>query len=234
MIPRTLAILRFRSIATPAPEDWLTSRAVPEERFDEALGWLLRKDWRPLSVRLLVKGLQAHETLPERSFLLTFDGGCRTILTHGLPILRRYRFPAAVFISTDFVGREATFEGHEEPVTVCTWDELMLLDRNDIAVQSQGVGRRRFARLDALQQEQEATESKKAIESRMRRRVDLFAYPQGNARVDPVAAKMLRLAGYRAALALGETVNTIPGADPFRLARISMGPESDIEAVLES
>src|SRR5688500_6844604 len=117
------------------------------------LGWLYKQQWPVLSAAELLAGLEEPETLPERAALITFDGASRTVLGDGLDILRRYRFPAITFVPTGFVGEQVTLDGLDDPMTVCTWEELRQLERHDVSVQSMGVGRRRLSRLDPIQQE---------------------------------------------------------------------------------
>jgi peptidoglycan/xylan/chitin deacetylase (PgdA/CDA1 family)/SAM-dependent methyltransferase len=61
----------------------------------------------------LVKGL-AEGNLPRRSVAVTFDDGYAGVLHHALPILERWKIPAAVFLSTGSLGAKAEF----------WWDEL--------------------------------------------------------------------------------------------------------------
>lgn len=43
---------------------------------------------------------------------VTFDDGYRDVYEHGLPLLRRYAVPAAVFVATDFIDRQTPL-GHD-------------------------------------------------------------------------------------------------------------------------
>jgi peptidoglycan/xylan/chitin deacetylase (PgdA/CDA1 family) len=231
--PRTIAVLRFRVIAAPTAESWLASDVLPVERLDEILGWLYQRRWPVLTAAELVAGLEDPETLPERATLITFDGASRTVLDEALGVLRRYRFPAVAFVPTGFVGEQVTLDGLDDPMTVCTWEELRQLERHEVSVQSMGVGRRRLSRLDPAQQEREAADSRDAIRVHVGRPADFFAYPHGDLGRDPeVTMKVVRLSGYRAAFALGGGLNELPGANPYRLARIRVAADTDLSREL--
>lgn len=231
---RTLAVLRFGTVAKPNEESWLSTNILSVEKFDELLGWLHREGrWKALTAEELVDGLEERAELPERALLITFDGGCRSLLDLGLRVLRKYRCPAMTFVPTDFVGRRVTLDGIDDPITVCTWEELRVLERNDVSIQSQGIGRRRFSRLDQVRQAREVSESREAIRVHVGRPASLFAYPQGDLGKEPEATERLVAdAGYTAAFAMGGRVVSLPSADRFRLTRIPVGPETDVRAAL--
>jgi peptidoglycan/xylan/chitin deacetylase (PgdA/CDA1 family) len=201
--------------------------------FDELLNWLFHGRWLVLSAAQVVRGVEHPDLLPARAALLTFDGACRTVLDNALPILRKYRFPAVTFVPTDLVGRTVALDGLDDPISVCTWEDLQHLDGNEISVQSNGVTHRRFFGLDPAQQEREAVASCEAIEAHVGRPPKLFAYPHGDPGNDPAGtARILELAGYRGAFLVGGGVNKLPGADRYRLARIAVGPDTDLGSVL--
>ena len=228
---RTLTVLRFRSIGAPTLDDWLTSDRVPPKRLEEMLSWLFKMRWQGITAQQLVHGLELSSLLPERPLMVTFDGVCRTVLEVAVPILRRFRVPAIGFVATDLVGRTVELEpGSGQTTTLCTWEELQQLSGSDVSIQSMGVSYRRFSSLEPAEQEREAAASKEAIEARLGRPVQLFAYPRGSPGHDADdAIQVLRRAGYRAAFSLGGAANPLPATNPFRLARIPMGFETDLE-----
>jgi hypothetical protein len=67
----------------------------------------------------------------------------------------------------------------------------------------------------------------------MDRSMEIFAYPYGDFGTDrEVVDAALRDAGFRAACRYGGSV-TVPGADDhFRLPRLAMGPDSNLEEIL--
>jgi peptidoglycan/xylan/chitin deacetylase (PgdA/CDA1 family) len=64
--------------------------------------WLSRHA-RLLSVDDLVTLLQDGDPLPRRAVVVTLDDGFRNNYLEALPVLRRYRVPAAVYVITGFV-----------------------------------------------------------------------------------------------------------------------------------
>lgn len=235
MSERMLAVLRFRRIDTPASRNWLTSRAISEEAFSQHLRDFRTGGWEVIGAGDLLCGLTDAGTLPDRAILLTIDGPYRSLLRFALPVLRSYRFPAVLFVPSGFVGRKAALETQGEEDEICTWNDLKYVAGQDLSVQSQGVTNRGFFGLEAAEQEREAAASRAALEATLGSPVELFAFPRGDAGPNPAAgAEIVRRAGYRAAFVLGGGVNRLPGAHPYRLARITIGPDTDLSRELGS
>jgi peptidoglycan/xylan/chitin deacetylase (PgdA/CDA1 family) len=229
-----LAILGYHHIGPRgdggAPTRWHLS--VPT--FERHLALLRGGGWRVIGVDALVRGLTRGDALPRNGVLLTFDDCHRSLRSVALPRLQRFGYPAVAFAPTDFVGATNAYDrayAPEEPL--CDWTELAELEAAGVSVQSHSATHRGLSWLTAAEQEEELRRSKAAIEARLSKRVDVFALPYGDDKVDPTAlALMYRSAGYRAACLFGGGVNPLPLADPYRLERIAIEESTDLESVL--
>lgn len=65
--------------------------------------------YRMISLQELEETSLAERPLPPRACLVTFDDGWRDNYTIAYPILRRLGIPAAVFITTDYIGTQKRF-----------------------------------------------------------------------------------------------------------------------------
>lgn len=74
---------------------------------------IIRKHFRPMSLLDLSEAL-AHDSLPDRGVVVTFDDGYIDNFTQALPILEENRIPATIFVST----------GNIESGREFWWDEL--------------------------------------------------------------------------------------------------------------
>jgi peptidoglycan/xylan/chitin deacetylase (PgdA/CDA1 family) len=77
---------------------------VTPAQFEAQLDWLARNHYRVLRLGDLTGFLAGREPLPQRSVVITIDDGYESVHRHAFPLLRKYGFPATVFIYTDFVG----------------------------------------------------------------------------------------------------------------------------------
>ena len=233
MNPRTLAILAYHKVG-PAPGGWETWNYVPEETFAGHLRCLRGGAWEVIGLAALLRGLAAPEALPARAAVLTFDDGYRSLFTAAVPWLGRFGYAAVAFVPTDFIGGHNTFDAGVEPQErICDWDDLRALERAGVAVQSHGASHRPFSGLDAAGRAAELARSRAALEEGLGRRVEVFCYAYGDEGPDrDEVAEALRRAGYRAACLYGGGPNRVPVANPYRLTRLAVGPDTDLEEAL--
>src|SRR5262249_4055328 len=135
-----------------------------------------------------------------------------------------------MFVPTAFIGRHNNFDADNEPEeAICGWEELRELERCGVSVQSHGVSHRAFSGLSAAEQEQEILRSKAALEDGLGKPVEVFSYAYGDCGPEPEAARsMLERTGYRAACLYGGGPQRVPVAAPYRLARLAVGPDTDL------
>ncbi|MFJ3794039.1 polysaccharide deacetylase family protein [Kitasatospora sp. NPDC090091] len=64
---------------------------------------------RPVSPARVEQAVHDGRPLPDRSVLVTFDDGDRTVLTEALPVLTRLQIPAAAFVVTEHIDGDRPF-----------------------------------------------------------------------------------------------------------------------------
>jgi len=121
----------------------------------------------------------------------------------------------------------------EPPGRICTWDELRTLEAGGISVQSHAASHTTFSELSLEARVAELQTSKLALERELGTPTKLWSYPFGDAgpEQDSLEERAADLGYLAACLYPGGTV-TLPVDNPFRLSRIAMGPDTDLEALL--
>jgi peptidoglycan/xylan/chitin deacetylase (PgdA/CDA1 family) len=234
---RILAILSFHKIGAPSIPEWETWFYIPESIFVLQLEWLRINQWHVIGMGDFLHGLAEPDSLAERSVLLTFDDGYRSMATIALPCLQRFRFPGVVFIPTDYIGGTNSFDTDEEPPEpMCTWEDLRRLESGGVSVQSHGVKHRSFSGLSPAEQHEELNHSKRTLESGLQKPVEAFAFPYGDGGTTDVVSAALARLGYRAGFLYGANETyapaKLPVSDPYRIDRVAMGPDTDLSVVL--
>ena len=81
--------------------------AVSARDFEQQLDYLATNGFQVIPLSQLEKILAREQAIPPKTVVLTIDDGYRSIYTIAYPILKKYNFPATVFLYTDFVGGSA-------------------------------------------------------------------------------------------------------------------------------
>lgn len=236
MSERRVAILGFHKIGAPPPPPagWESWFYVSEETFGRFLGELRDEGWELLDLARFLRGLEDPETLPARSALITFDDGYRSMRDTTLPWLQRFEAPGVLFVPTDYVGGHNTFDRDVEPEEpICSWDDLCALRDGGVAIQSHAATHRSFSTLCDAERARELAHSKAVLEQRLGEPVDTIAFPYGDPGPDS-AHGQAAAAGYRAAFLFRGSPVRVPVADPYRIERIAMGPNTDLLAELRA
>jgi peptidoglycan/xylan/chitin deacetylase (PgdA/CDA1 family) len=231
----TLAILGYHKIGEPSPGGWNTWFYIPEKTFVEHLTFLRENGWKVINIQTFLQSLIDPEIISDRSVMITFDDGYLSIRRYALPWLRRFDCPAVLFVPTDYIGSQNLFdEGIEPAEDICGWEDLRELQRNGVSVQSHGASHRWFSKLTPHEQERELFLSKEVLEDNLGSAVDVLAFPYGdNGKEHEETAKSLSKAGYHAAFLYGGSPMQLPPVDLYRLPRLTMGPNSDLQKMLK-
>jgi len=196
---------------------------------------LHKQGWQVIDFLALLGGITAPESLPERAALLTFDDGYRSMRTVALPWLLRFGYPAVLFVPTDYIGGSNSFDaGYEPEEPICDWDDLRELERLGVSIQSHGASHHSFSKLSLPKQEEELARSRITLEAGLEKPVEVFAYPYGDGGTEARSTgRALERAGYRAACLYKGGPNPLPIVEPYRLSRLALGPDTDLQVALE-
>jgi peptidoglycan/xylan/chitin deacetylase (PgdA/CDA1 family) len=154
----------------------------------------------------LLAFLNFQEPLPKKSVMITIDDGYRSVYEIAYPILKKYGYPATLFVYTNYVGISKK---------AITWEQLRELKDNGFTVGShsilhsdlskEGDDESKEAYLMRLSEETE--KSKQIIDQKLNQDTYFFAYPFG--RVNHLAVRMTRKAGYRLAVTVRRGGNAV-------------------------
>jgi peptidoglycan/xylan/chitin deacetylase (PgdA/CDA1 family) len=179
---------------------------VSPANFAAQLDYLARNDYRVIPLGQLVGYLAGKQALPQRAVVITIDDGYESTYRHAFPLLRKYGFPATVFVYTDFVGSGEAL----------SWAQLQELAASGLVdIQAHSKSHRNLIDRTAAETdqqyrqglEQEARAPRELLERRLAVQVRHYAFPFGDA--NDVLLDVLTRQQYQLAV----TVN--PGGNPF-------------------
>ena len=201
---------------------------VTPERFAAYLEFLHRQRYPVLSVPEYLERRQQDRPFAEPVVLITFDDGYQGVHRHAWPVLKRFGFPATVFLTPPFVGSNRLFPWdtararHQDQLLPLTWDEVRAMHRDRIEFGSHTLTHPHLARLGAAEIDREVRESKAQIETQLGVPVISFAYPGGirlHGDFSGATHEVLARAGYRFACT-SEIGRNDAGSDLLQQQRI--------------
>ena len=82
-----------------------------------------------------------------------------------------------LLVPTDYIGGRNTFDAAQLEEALWDWDDLRVLERRDVSIQSHGASHRPFSGLALAEQEEELRRSKATLEAGLGKRVEVFSFP---------------------------------------------------------
>jgi peptidoglycan/xylan/chitin deacetylase (PgdA/CDA1 family) len=201
LLARDTLVLCYHGIS----DTWTSPSAVPVDRLERQLGYLLKRGYR---------GVTFSEAVLTRArgkrVAVTFDDGYRSIAEHAAPLLARLGLKATLFVPTGWMSRSEPiawhsidrFVGgpHEAELTPMSWAEIASLADVGWEIGSHTRLHRDLTALDDESLMDELAGSREECEERLGRPCRAISYPWG--RVDRRVTRATRRAGYLAGAAL--------------------------------
>jgi peptidoglycan/xylan/chitin deacetylase (PgdA/CDA1 family) len=205
---------------------------MPVSLFDEQMDQLRDLGYTVVDLQAVLRHYVDGQPLPPHAVLITFDDGYHDNLDNAARVLRKYSYPAVLFVPIGYLDDRHPLP-HEEHLAAqgilnrtIDWDELAELDRAGIRIESHGISHRPLADLEVDEAAREITHSKLRLEERLGRPVRAFSYVKGSeAHYKQVHLSLVRQAGYDVAFTAVSGANS-QTTDPLQLRRYNIEPYS--------
>jgi len=180
-----------------------TSMFVSPKDFDRQMGYLKSNNYTVIPLAEIENAGQYTKPV-----IITFDDGYEDNFTNAYPILKKYNFPATVFLISSFIGKPGYLNR----------DEIVKME-DLVSFQGHTVTHRSLNTLSAGVQNYELSESKQVIETLTGKKVFALAYPNGD--YDQQTIEIAKRYYSYAFLKLpGGIYHT--GDDPYRIERVNI------------
>jgi len=194
------------------------STNIAVDVFESQLAYLKQHDYQVMTLGQIVAARKAGTPLPQRCVALTVDDGYESFLTGAMPLLRRYHYPATLFVNSASVGGNSYLD----------WPQLKALHEEGIEIGNHSATHPYFVTqqqkmpLDAWRTwaRQDIETAQQLFEKHLEMKPALFAYPYGE--YSPQMMTLLEEMGFQAAVAQQSGVISAL-ASPFALPRFPMG-----------
>jgi peptidoglycan/xylan/chitin deacetylase (PgdA/CDA1 family) len=217
-LTRGVPILMYHAFTDGGEQDRFV---VPEQAFKRQLRALRALRYEVIGLDRFVDAMRTGSRLPRRAVVLTSDDGYVDNLRIALPLLRRRRLPATIFLVSGRLGavNDWTAEGPLAGRPLLSAEDVggTLAEGFEIGAHSRNHVSLPDADDEALRAEVEG--SREDLEALLARPVRAFAYPYGS--VDDRSMAAVADAGFEIGLAVDDRRATV-AANPLRVPRIDV------------
>jgi len=175
---------------------------VTPKEFAWQMAYLNEHDFQVVSLAQLIGKLKRGEKLSDKTVVLTFDDGYADNFSTVWPLLKKYDFPATIFLITGCIGRSFT---NSQGVEIKTLSQDQIKDMAGSGLVDFGSHTHTHSRLNNISLAdfaEEARLSKEIIEKLTDKKCRFFAYPRGCFKKDFFA--ILKELGFEAAFSVRE------------------------------
>ncbi|MDD3375379.1 MAG: polysaccharide deacetylase family protein [Candidatus Omnitrophica bacterium] len=183
---------------------------VGTSNFEYQMSFLKRNHYNVISLDALVEAIVNNEKIPHNTVVLTFDDGYEDNYLLGFPILKKYGFPATIFISSAKIGTEGYL----------TWDQIREMEQFGIMAGSHTLSHVYLPGVSEEEQIKEIRDSKRAIERKVGHPIYNLCYPTGG--FNDFIKKIAKDFGYKSACTTNRGYDQL-NKDVYELNRIRFG-----------
>lgn len=118
----------------------------------------------------------------ERGITLTFDDGMLSVFTHALPIIKDFKIPAHLFLTTGCIGGDNYWPSQPSGVPkfkMMSWDQIEACQAGGFSIDAHTQSHPNLNQINVQELEEECKACDLAIENRLGKKPEYFAYPYG-------------------------------------------------------
>lgn len=188
--------------------------SVSPESFKAQMSFLKSHKYNVVKLEDLAEMVR-EDKLPSKTIAITFDDGYENNYLSAYPVLKEIGLPATIFIIPAMIGNDGYL----------TWDQVIEMSESGIiSIGSHSLSHPWLPGMAVQKLDSEIVDSKRSIESHIRKDVHAFSYPLGGFNKE-VRKKVIE-AGYKIAVATNPG-KKYPKHDIFAMKRLRISDTSD-------
>jgi len=208
---QTVPVLSYHTFALTGADKMTVTQAA----FEEQMKLLKEKGYRVISLNQFADFLEFKKPIPKKSVVITIDDGWRSAYEIAFPILKKYGYPATLFVYTDLiVGNKKTL----------SWDLIQEMANQGLDIQGHMKSHRNLTVMEKKESfkeyfeaiDRELTLSGSIIRNKVNREVKYLAYPYGE--TNHLAIELIKKHGYQGAFTVTRGGNSF-FVHPYRINR---------------
>ena len=219
--PTAIPVLMYHRVVAKEPTLSRHGIWVTVQSFEQNLISLKQRGFSPMTLKQVQLFHTREFTMPKKPVILTFDDGYEDNYTHAFPLLKKFGFPAVIFLVTETTRRTNFWDVDEPPVPLMSHEQIREMSAAGIEFGSHTVTHPALPLCSPEQSRVELTESKQMLERLTGKEIISLAYPYGA--VDEIIKSIAVETGYK----FGIATNSGPVKfyeDLFEIRRIQIFP----------
>lgn len=156
--------------------------------FEKQMKHLKTQHYQVVDLETLFSWILDEKPIPLKTVAITFDDGYDNSYTHAFPILKKYGFPATIFLITNSIGSPEYL----------TPEQIQEMEKHGIRFGNHSFTHPILTEIPLTQAKKEIIESKKKLAVLIKHPSSIFCYPEG--RYNLAIADLVKQHGYRAAV----------------------------------
>jgi peptidoglycan/xylan/chitin deacetylase (PgdA/CDA1 family) len=217
---QTVPVLSYHNFSTTKK----SRMSVTAESFEQQMKYLKDNGYRVITLDQLMGFLNFEDQIPKKSVVITIDDGWRAVYEIAFPILKKYGYPATLFIYTDLItGSTRTL----------SWEMIQEMFQHGIDVQAHTQTHRNLTMREKKESpksyfetiQKELTVSNGIIKNRLNKEAKYFAYTYSD--TNSLVIELLKKNGYSAAFTVSRGPNPF-FTEPYRINRSMIYGDFDI------
>jgi peptidoglycan/xylan/chitin deacetylase (PgdA/CDA1 family) len=184
--PAGIVVLMYHSIGEN--KEFFT---VKTEEFERQMKFLKDNHFEVISLEDL---MNLNFKQAKKKVILTFDDGYEDNFLNAFPVLKKYNFPATIFISTALINKEVVARKETEFKILSEFQITEMIKSGVIKFGSHSHRHLKLTKLSDEEIEEELKTSKEILEKITGQKIISFAYPYGDydERVKNIATKFFK------------------------------------------
>jgi peptidoglycan/xylan/chitin deacetylase (PgdA/CDA1 family) len=171
---QTVPILSYHRLSTTGKAD---NMIMPVERFESQMMYLQKNGYTVITIEQFMDYINFRNQIPRKSVVITFDDGWKSIYEVAYPILKKFQYPATLFIYTNFIGARKAM----------SWDQIKELSENGFSIHCHSKSHRYLNRMKKGESfrryyqalKEELFDAKMMIQEKVGKECKYLAYPYG-------------------------------------------------------
>lgn len=197
---QTVPILSYHNFSL-ANKDLMV---VTKASFEQQMKYLKDNGYSVVTLDELFDFLEFKKPLPKKAVVITFDDGWQGVYSIAFPILKKYNYPATLFVYTDLINGSSK---------TLSWAQVEELDKGGVDIQCHTKTHRNLIKKNKNESikeyisdvEREIVDSSRIIEEKLNKEVRYLAYPYGD--TNNLVIAFLKQRGFRGGFTVRRAAN---------------------------